>query len=419
MLLGRGQARVERQDLGVPEVALGQRVRGVADLALAGQEHQDVARALALQLGDGVADGLDLVAVGVGLGVVGVHDRPVAQLDGIRAAGDLDDRHGGAEGVREVPGEALGVDRRGGDDDLEVRAPGEQLREVAQDEVDVEAALVGLVDDQGVVAREVPVAGQLGEQDAVRHQLDQGVLADLVGEADLVAHDPGSTVAQLGAQLLGDAVGDRARGEPSRLGVADHAGDAAAQVETDLGDLRGLTRAGLAGDDHDLVVADRRGDVVAAGADGQRGGIGDAGDGGAPGRQPGLGGVDRTDQGRERACAVGLRPGALGGVEPAAQALRLVRAQGGDALAEGGGVEVRGCARGSGGGVVGSDAAREGRGVGGGNAGRGLVRGVVGGGAPPAAAAPTRTTRGTVDRGGGPGAAVVVRARAGGGGVHR
>src|SRR5918998_953309 len=138
---------------------------------------------------------------------------------------------------------------------------------------------------------------------------------------------------------------------------------------------------------------------------------------GAPGRQPGLGGVDGTAQGRERAGALGLCPGALSGVEAAAQAVRLVRAQGGDALAEGGGVVVRGCARGSGGGVVGSDAAREGRGVGGGNAGRGLVRGVVGGGALPAAAAPTRTTRGTVDRGGGPGAAVVVRARAGGGGA--
>ena len=72
--------------------ALGQRVRGVADLALAGEEHEDVARALALQLGDGVADGLDLVAVRVGVGVVGVDDGPVADLDGVRPAGDLDDR---------------------------------------------------------------------------------------------------------------------------------------------------------------------------------------------------------------------------------------------------------------------------------------------------------------------------------------
>ena len=91
VLLGGGQPRVQRQDLGVAEVPLAQRVGGVADLALAGQEDEDVAVPFALQLGDGVADGLELVAVGIGLGVVGVDDRPVAHLDGIGAAGDLDD----------------------------------------------------------------------------------------------------------------------------------------------------------------------------------------------------------------------------------------------------------------------------------------------------------------------------------------
>ena len=75
------------------------RVGGVADLALAGEEHEDVARARAAQLGDGVGDGVELVAVGIGVGVVGVDDGPVADLDGVRAAGDLDDR-GAAEVLR-------------------------------------------------------------------------------------------------------------------------------------------------------------------------------------------------------------------------------------------------------------------------------------------------------------------------------
>ena len=94
----------------------------------------------------------------------------------------LDDR-----GVAEVPGEALGVDRRRGDDQLEVGAAGEQLLEVAEQEVDVEAALVRLVEDDRVVAAQHPVALDLGEQDAVGHELDQRVVADVVGEADLVA----------------------------------------------------------------------------------------------------------------------------------------------------------------------------------------------------------------------------------------
>ena len=75
----------------------------------------------------------------------------------------------------EVPGEPLRVDGRRGDDHLEVGAAGQQLLEVAEDEVDVEAALVRLVDDQRVVAAQHPVGLDLGQQDAVGHQLDQRV----------------------------------------------------------------------------------------------------------------------------------------------------------------------------------------------------------------------------------------------------
>src|SRR3712207_7623898 len=46
----------------------------------------------------------------------------------------------------EVLGDPLDVDGRRGDDQLEVRTPGQQLGQVAEQEVDVEAALVRLVD---------------------------------------------------------------------------------------------------------------------------------------------------------------------------------------------------------------------------------------------------------------------------------
>ena len=174
VLLGGRQPGVERQDLGVPQVQPAQRVRGVPDLPLAGQEHQDVAVTLALQLTHGVADGVGLVAVRVVVGVVRVDDRPVPDLDRIAAPGDLDDRYLGSGGPGEVSREPLRVDGRGGDDHLEVGSAGQQLGQVAEDEVDVEAALVRLVDDQRVVLAEHPVAGQLGQQDAVGHQLDQG-----------------------------------------------------------------------------------------------------------------------------------------------------------------------------------------------------------------------------------------------------
>ena len=196
----------------------------------------------------------------------GIVDRPVPDLDRVSAAGDLDDR-GGLAGARvlEVLGEALGVDRRGGDDHLEVGAAGQQLPEVAEDEVDIQAALVRLVDDEGVVAVQVPVGADLGEQDAVGHELDGGGVAGFISKSDLVS----DYVTQLSAQLLRDALRDRAGGDAPGLRVADLAGDPPAEFQADLGQLRGLPRPGLACHDHYLVITNSRRDVVPALADRQ------------------------------------------------------------------------------------------------------------------------------------------------------
>ena len=205
--------------------------------------------------------------------------------------------------------EPLRVDGRGGDDHLQVRALGQQLPEVAEDEVDVQAALVRLVDDQRVVAAQLPVAGELVQQDAIGHQLDQRVVGGHVGEPDLVA----DRLAQRAAQFLGYPLGDRPGRQPPRLGVADLPVDAAAQLEADLGDLGRLARAGLPRDDHYLVVADGRQDLVLALADGQlswirdrrhgrpAGGARGGACGGAAGQRPGAPGTP------------GPRPGIPGG----------------------------------------------------------------------------------------------------------
>ena len=208
-----------------------------------GEEDEDVAAragvALGPQLLDGLADTRHHVAL-LRVGAVGVDERAVADLDGEGASRDLDDRRGlTRRRVGEVLGEALRVDRRRGDDDLEVGPAWQQLLEVAEDEVDVEAALVRLVDDDRVVAAQVAVALHLGEQDAVGHHLDERVAAALVGEPDLVA-DGG---AELDGQLLGEPLGDGAGRDAARLGVADDAVEAPAELEADLRDLGRLARA--------------------------------------------------------------------------------------------------------------------------------------------------------------------------------
>ncbi len=332
MLLGVREAGVEREDLGALPISasgagvvlLRQRVRRVADLALAGEEDEDVALALALKLLHGVADRGDLVAVGV-LGVV-FEQRAVAHLHRVRPAAHLDDR-----GVVEVPGETLRVDRRRGDDDLQVRALGQQLGEVAEQEVDVEGPLVGLVDDDRVVGAQFAVGLDLGEQDAVRHQLDERRLrVHLVREADL----PADGLAERGVHLLRHALRDRAGGDAAGLGVPDHAADAAAEFEADLRDLGGLAGAGLARDDHDLVVTDRGRDVGLLLTDRELLGIRDGGDTGASRGHPLLAAGDLgLDLGEDRGA--GLRfPDPARAFEPAAEAVRVAQGQLGQAGGE-------------------------------------------------------------------------------------
>ncbi|MDQ1135200.1 hypothetical protein QE386_003795 [Pseudoxanthomonas winnipegensis] len=117
-----------------------------------------------------------------------------------------------------------------------------------------------------VVVRQPAVAGDLRQQDAVGHEFDARVVADVVVEAHLVA----DRAAQRHLQLLGHAAGHRARGDAARLGAADHAGRAAPGRQAQLGQLGGLARAGLAGDHHDLVLADQLDDPLALARDRQR-----------------------------------------------------------------------------------------------------------------------------------------------------
>jgi len=221
-----------------------------------------------------------------------------------------------------VPREPLRVDGGRGDDHLEVRPPRQELGEIAEDEVDVEAALMGLVDDQRVVAPH-PVVEQLGQQDAVGHHLDQGVVAGVVAEAHLVA----DRAAERRLQLLGNALGDGAGGQPPRLRVPDRAAHAAPQLQAHLGELGGLAGAGLAGHDHDLVVAHRRQDLVPLARDRQCRRVADLGHGRTPPGDAPLGGVDLGgDLGHRRLTGLGAAQLA-GAVQPPPQALLVGQGQ--------------------------------------------------------------------------------------------
>ncbi len=145
--------------------------------------------------------------------------------------------------------------------------------QVPQQEVDIERPLVGLVDDDRVILAQFRVTAGLGQQDAVGHHLDEGILACAIGETDLGT----DLLADLHAQLVGDARGHRTGGDAAWLGVPDHRADTEPEFEAHLGQLRGLAGTGLAAHDHDLVVPDRLDDLFAPLRDRQLLGVGHLG----------------------------------------------------------------------------------------------------------------------------------------------
>ena len=141
-----------------------------------------------------------------------------------------------------------------------------------------------LVDDHGVVAAQERVTADLGQQQTVRDQSDQRVLRAAIVEADRVADG----AAKRDIELVGDPLCHGPRRNPSWLGVSDGPAHATPELETELGQLGRLTRAGLPGHDDDLVIADRGEQIVATCGYRQLRRVGDLGNRRPPSLYPGL-----------------------------------------------------------------------------------------------------------------------------------
>ncbi|CCJ85821.1 putative periplasmic protein kinase ArgK and related GTPases of G3E family [Cronobacter dublinensis 582] len=245
------------------QVELHQAVGGVANFALAAHKDEDVARPFAAQFVHGVENRLQLIALGI---VSVLHDRAIAHLHRVGTARDFDNRR-----VIKVARETLRIDGRRGDDDFQIRALWQQLAQVAQQEVDIQAALVRLIDDDSVVLHQQPVLLDFRQQNTVGHQLNHRVVTDVVAKAHFIS----DAAARLGLQLFGDAVSDGARSQTTRLGMADKPFHPAAQLHADFRQLGGFPGAGFPGHDNDLMVAHRVEDILFLLADRQVFRVGD------------------------------------------------------------------------------------------------------------------------------------------------
>ncbi len=255
-------------------MVLAQRFGAVADLALARQEHQHVARTDAAQLFHAIDHGVHQVAffargrralarlVGIRTGAGHRHllalDGTVAHFHLVQAARHFD--HGRRFfGRAEMARKAFGIDGGRGDNDFQVRPARQQLLQIAQQEVDIQAAFVRLIDDDGVVVFQQRIGLRFGQQDTVRHQLDGRALRQGIGKAHLEA----DRLAQRRAEFLRNALGGRGGGDTARLRVADQAFLAASQFQADLRQLGGLARPRFTGNDDHLVFSEGLGDFGA------------------------------------------------------------------------------------------------------------------------------------------------------------
>ncbi|MNJ30776.1 hypothetical protein D3C77_253860 [compost metagenome] len=150
---------------------------------------------------------------------------------------------------------------------------------------------MGFVDNDGVVALKKTVVLGFGQEDAVGHQLDQGVGVALVFKAHLVADQR----PQWRAELFGDPGGDAAGGNPPWLGMGDQAVLAAAQFQADLRQLGGFARAGFAGNDQHLMLGQDLFDLVTLGRNRQAVIVTDARHAGLARSDLGAGGLHLVD----------------------------------------------------------------------------------------------------------------------------
>ena len=256
VLLGGCQAGVQRQDLDARLEPLAEPVGSIPDLPFARQEHQGVAGGFAVQLGDRLADarGYRLEA-----GLV-AGQGAVAHLYRVQATGNRDRR-----GVVEVRAELFAVQGGGGDDQPEFRALLEYPPAEPEEEIDVQRTLVGLVDDQHVVALEKLVTLELGQQHAVGQHPDVVAFTHPLAEPHPVADG----IAERGRQLLGNPFRNRAGGDAPWLSLADHAVHAVSRHEADLGDLRALAGTGLPADHQYRMFPHQFPQLLRMGADGK------------------------------------------------------------------------------------------------------------------------------------------------------
>ena len=120
-------------------------------------------------------------------------------------------------------GKAFGINRGRSNDDAQIGAALKQALQITEQKIDIQAAFVCLVDNQCVVAVELAIVMNLGQQNAVGHKLDHAV----VGYAFIKPNLKTNLLAKLSLHLLCYPPCHAACGNPTWLRAANQTANTA------------------------------------------------------------------------------------------------------------------------------------------------------------------------------------------------
>ncbi len=221
ILLTRRQTGVQWHNFRVTQLAFGQRIRGITDFALTVHEDQNIAQTLIAQFINRFENAFQLVAITF----IFACKRTIASLHRVSTTGYFNDRC-----AIEMVRKALWINGCRGNDDFQIRTTRQQLFQVTQNEVDVKAALVRFIDNDGVVLIKKTVMLNLRQQNTVGHQFDLSLVRNLVVKTYLIA----DKATQLSFHLFRNAVGHRARCQTTRLSMTNQTKFSAPKLGTDF-----------------------------------------------------------------------------------------------------------------------------------------------------------------------------------------
>ena len=109
---------------------------------------------------------------------------------------------------------------------------------------------MGLIDDDGIIGAQAGITLGFGQQDAVGHNLDIGILLRTFFKPNFI---PDRFTGFL-PQFFSDTAGNSRSGDPARLGASDEPIDTSAGRQAEFRQLGGLAGTGLTGNDNDLMI---------------------------------------------------------------------------------------------------------------------------------------------------------------------